>query len=327
VSGPGAEPPFVVFVAGINRSGTTLLDSILGEPEGMISTGELHYLWRGLVEGWNCGCGEPLRECPMWTAVRREAIGDAGPDRWRRLDEIQRSQVRSRPIRLVRLRRRLNADPPRSGEEVALADYRQTLERVYLAIRNVTGAEVVVDSSKGAHDAAVLAGIEGIPAAVVHLVRDPRAVAHSWTVKLSNPALPGGHLERARPAVTAGRWLAWNVAIESMTKPAFEPLFQTLRYEDLCADPAGSVARVYEMIGRADSEPQVMEDGGIRLSRGHAIAGDPRLAKRGGIRIEASSRWKTEMAGTAMAAVTAITLPMLGRYGYPVSANGAPPSG
>jgi hypothetical protein len=322
-----AEPPFVIFVAGINRSGTTLLDAILGEPEPLVSAGELHYLWRGLVEGWNCGCGEPLRECSMWTAIRQEAIGDAGPERWRELDTIQRSQVRSRPVRLLQLRRRLNADPPRSTEELAIADYRDTLERVYRAITDVTGAEIVVDSSKGAHDAAVLAGIEAVDSAVVHLVRDPRAVAHSWTVRLSNPALPGGYLERARPAVTAGRWLAWNTAIESVTKPTFDPRFLTLRYEDLCTDPPASVAAVYEMIGRPDIAPAVGEDGTVGLSRGHAIAGDPRLAGRGPIRVRASARWEAEMGSGAKAAVTAIALPKLRRYGYPVTANGARPLG
>jgi Sulfotransferase domain len=287
----------------------------------MTSAGELHYLWRGLVEGWNCGCGDPLRECSMWTAVRERAIGDAGLARWRELDSIQRSQVRSRPIRLLRLRKRLMAHPPRNAAEAALADYRDTLERVYGAIADVTGAEVIVDSSKGAHDAAVLSGIGRIRAAVVHLVRDPRAVAHSWTVKVPNPALPGGYLEQARPAVTAGRWLTWNAAIESITKPAFSPLFQTLRYEDLCSDPAGSIARVYEMIGRPGARPAVGADGMVSLTRGHAIAGDPGLAARGPTRITQSSRWLDEMGPAAKATVTAIALPMLSRYGYRVRAS------
>jgi hypothetical protein len=326
LSGP-SEPPFVVFVAGMNRSGTTLLDALLGEPAPMISAGELHYLWRGLVEGWNCGCGEPLRECPMWIAVRREAIGEAGSERWHELDAVQRAQVRSRPARLFQLRRRLNTASPRSVEERAIADYRDTLERVYRAIRDVTGAEVVIDSSKGAHDAAVLAAIEAIDSAAVHLVRDPRAVAHSWTVRLSNPALPGGYLEQAHPAITAGRWLAWNAAIESVTKPAFDPRFRTLRYEDLCADPAASVAGVYAMIGRTDVAPAVGEGGEVSLSRGHAIAGDPLLAERGPIHVRASSRWDVEMGLGARTAVTAITLPMLHHYGYPVGMNGTRPVG
>jgi hypothetical protein len=322
VSAAGEEAPFVVFVAGINRSGTTLLDAILGEPEPMVSAGELHYLWRGLVEGWNCGCGEPLRECTTWRAIREEAIGDAGMSRWCELDAIQRAQVRSRPIRLLQLRRRLKASPPRTESERAIADYRDTLERVYRAIGSVMDADVIIDSSKGAHDAAVLAGMPSVRAAAVHLVRDPRAVAHSWTKRIANPALPGGYLEQARPPVAAGRWLAWNAAIESVTKPAFDPLFLTLRYEDLCTDPAGSVAGVYELIGRSDVKPAAEADGEVELTPGHAIAGDPRLAARGRIRIEATSRWDTEMGAAAKAAVTAIALPMLGRYGYAVGADG-----
>jgi sulfotransferase family protein len=325
-SEPQGESPLVLFVAGMNRSGTTLLDAVLGEPEGMVSTGELHYLWRGLVEGWNCGCGEPLRDCPVWSTIREE-VAAGGLSRWRELDAIQRAQVRSRPIRLLRLRHRLAAQRPASAAELALADYRDTLARLYRAIGDVMGAEVIVDSSKGAHDAIVLAGIAGLPSALVHMVRDPRAVAHSWTVRLANPALPGGHLEQAPPPVTAARWLAWNAAIESVVRPAFRPRFRTLRYEDLCADPAASIASIYEMIGRTDVAPAVGPDGEMELTRGHSIAGDPRLAARGRTRIEATSTWRSEMGPAAKAAVSAITLPMLGRYGYRMRTDGGSPTG
>ena len=41
----------ILYVAGWGRSGTTLLDNVLGQVEGFVSTGELHNIWqRGLVE-------------------------------------------------------------------------------------------------------------------------------------------------------------------------------------------------------------------------------------------------------------------------------------
>ena len=48
------------------------------------------------------------------------------------------------------------------------------------AARELVGAGVVIETSKRAQDAALLAGVPGIEHYVLHLVRDPRAVGHSW---------------------------------------------------------------------------------------------------------------------------------------------------
>ncbi|MBA3432215.1 MAG: hypothetical protein H0U16_12145, partial [Actinobacteria bacterium] len=59
VDQPATPPPLkVLFIMGWTRSGSTILDNLLGEVEGFFSTGELHYLWRrGLLEGRLCSCG------------------------------------------------------------------------------------------------------------------------------------------------------------------------------------------------------------------------------------------------------------------------------
>src|SRR5687768_409663 len=64
----------VLFILGWARSGSTLLDQILGTEEGFFSTGELRWIWlRGLVQQRNCGCGRRVVECPFWTAVLERA--------------------------------------------------------------------------------------------------------------------------------------------------------------------------------------------------------------------------------------------------------------
>src|ERR1700684_4694430 len=60
----------VIYIAGTGRSGSTVLANILGEVEGLFAAGEVRYLWqRGLKEGRLCGCGLPVRECPVWSRV------------------------------------------------------------------------------------------------------------------------------------------------------------------------------------------------------------------------------------------------------------------
>ena len=71
----------VLYIAGTGRSGSTVLANILGEVDGVFTAGEVRYLWqRGLREGRLCGCGVPVRECPVWGDVltRTGQLDDAG---------------------------------------------------------------------------------------------------------------------------------------------------------------------------------------------------------------------------------------------------------
>src|SRR6266498_4080255 len=66
----------VLYIAGAGRSGSTLLDGVLGQLDGFFAAGELRYLWeRGLQESRLCGCGVAVRDCPTWRAVLASAFG------------------------------------------------------------------------------------------------------------------------------------------------------------------------------------------------------------------------------------------------------------
>ena len=68
----------VLYIMGWGRSGSTIMDNLLGGIDGFFSVGELGYLWeRGLVEGRRCGCGRLLRDCEVWSEVLREGFGAA----------------------------------------------------------------------------------------------------------------------------------------------------------------------------------------------------------------------------------------------------------
>ena len=70
----------VLYIAGWGRSGSTILDNVLGQVDGFFSAGELMFLWRrGLIEGRLCGCGRPLRDCDVWMHILDRAY-PAGVD-------------------------------------------------------------------------------------------------------------------------------------------------------------------------------------------------------------------------------------------------------
>src|SRR3954447_11520040 len=70
----GNQKMRVLLVAGTGRSGSTIVSNLLGSVPGLVSVGELRYLWeRGLLESGVCGCGAPVPECPFWPRVLASA--------------------------------------------------------------------------------------------------------------------------------------------------------------------------------------------------------------------------------------------------------------
>src|SRR6185503_6025734 len=71
-----SSPVKVLYLPSAGRSGSTLLDRLLGQLGGVFGAGELSWVWqKGLVENGKCGCGVPLRECPVWNEVFDRAFG------------------------------------------------------------------------------------------------------------------------------------------------------------------------------------------------------------------------------------------------------------
>ncbi len=106
----------------------------------------------------------------------------------------------------------------------------------------MAGASVLVDSSKHAALAYCLRFAPRIDLRVVHVVRDSRGVAYSWTKRVARPEADGeAEMTRYTPGRSALLWNAHNAAF-AMLRRRGVPV-RRLRYEDLLADPRGRPAR------------------------------------------------------------------------------------
>ena len=79
----------------------------------------------------------------------------------------------------------------RPAAQADLERYTDVLSRLYRGIGEVAGARVVIDASKHASTAFLLRRVPGIDLRVVHLVRDSRGVAYSWTKEVKKPEVTG----------------------------------------------------------------------------------------------------------------------------------------
>lgn len=309
--------PRVLAIAGSDRSGTTLLDTILGGYPDVFSAGEVWHLWnRGLRDGRLCGCGLPVNECPLWTKVVHRAWPQ-GID-WGVIgsgDSLLRSRHSFDPL-LPGLGRRYFE---------RLEPLARQVGPVYEAIAEVTGAGVIVDSSKRPTWMHLLSRVDGIELKILHMVRDPRAVAHSRHryKRQVDDKVDRGMTQHA-PVSTAVFWNIWNLAIEGISRSGIP--FLRVRYEDLIESPVATTETIASFIGMSQSTHPTLRDDSVELSAGHTVSGNPTRFDTGRVRLQIDDSWKTDQSRLNRIAVTSVTAPVARRYGYPIGSGTPVPS-
>lgn len=299
----------VLFVGGYGRSGSTVIDLLLDRVPGVTAVGEFRHLFgRALGDDELCSCGQPFGQCEQWRAVLDRAYPD-GFDR-------ERIQAAVRAVNRVVVSAPLRRPALMSAalrEHVAV--YREAFGAAYRAVAEVTGASVVVDSTKYPLHGMLVAGIPSVDLSVMLLVRDPRAVAYSWTRRKLRPEVHWERREMPRHHVVRSA-LAWNLS-NQLTGLIDVPRerFRVQRYEDFVADPATEIAAIAShALGRPTKiEPAVFE-AARRVP--HTIAGNPVRIGSEHVRVTSDDAWRGDMSAAARGAVTACCLPLLRRYGY-----------
>src|SRR2546430_13569347 len=81
----------VLYIGGLGRSGTTLLERLLGELPGACALGEVVHLWqRDVIDNERCACGRPFSACEFWRAVGERAFDGGG---WSTVDASRLVQL------------------------------------------------------------------------------------------------------------------------------------------------------------------------------------------------------------------------------------------
>lgn len=301
----------VLFIGGMPRSGSTLLDLLLGQLPEYCDVGELYYMWTsGVVRNELCSCAVPFHDCEFWQRVGKHAFGGWDHVDFHRVLELQR--------RVDTTGRLLRAQATRSRHyDRDVDEYLSFLEPLYRAVAEVDGASVVVDSTKRPSTAYLLARSERLDLRLVHLLRDPRGVVNAWRRKVPIPAGTGPrpHLKQRSMRQILRRWITVNMMIDRLG--ARVPS-QRVRYEDVVADPAHwlRVATSVTDIPAADDELGFLRDGSVRRVRSHTATGGRVRMVADPFRLELDERWRVELPAWRQTLVRAVAGPLMRRYGY-----------
>lgn len=305
--------PVVVYIVGSGRSGSTLLDRMLGQADGVVAIGELAQLWSpGELDKLVCGCREPVRHCPFWSAVADKAYGGWDTPEFRLAVELRSVITRHRFLLFQLLPQKRNDFAGRSKRLGQLA------ARTYTAISEVSGCPVVVDSSKEVAFAYVLVRALRPRLRLVHLVRNGHGVVYSWTKAVPKPELgnPDAQLPRYNPLRMAARWVLYNLLVDPLRLFGVPTL--AMQYEGLVEDPRVCLAKVLRLaeVSQAGDQLPFVEGRTVHLTPSHTVAGNPMRFLNGPVTLKLDEAWRDGMRRRDRVLVTLITSPLLLRFGY-----------
>ncbi len=292
----------VVYVAGMLRSGSTAFGELLGCYDRVATLGEAVFAWERSQGDYRCSCGQMTRDCAVWGDVVPAALRDTG------LSLAGAVRVATAARDEMRLRRVVARSASYAQPEYALL-----MDRLYARAAAALGVDVVVDTSKSPGLAELQLRHSQIPMRVVHLVRDPRAVAFSESSRRAWEGVADIELPPRRRVVTSAvTWMTLNAATAFTARGSVAPAsWSLLRYEDF-------VEASDELAVRVLADTSVASRIALRETPAeqHQIAGNPRRFSAGTFRLRRDDRWRKELSPLSRAMVAGITYPVAAPYGY-----------
>lgn len=300
--------PTILYIVGEGRSGSTLLDMLLGQVDSFESVGELHFIWlRGLRENQRCGCGVAFNACNYWNNI------------------IEKFNKENNTLTIDELADYTSIDSMKKFPGNYLYDKLSSFSHIkkvfksydllYRSIASETGSNIIIDSSKSVPFAFFLAKYSKLDIKFIHMIRDSRAVTFSRQKKKIRSEITDTveYMPTVSSWKSSLKWLSNNMVASFVIK---EKPFIRVTYEGFINDPKAIFDEISEFlkIPKADFDGLVSSDKTSKMSVHHTVSGNPSRFNSGDIKIELDDRWKTEMLPFRKWMVTVLTWPLLKIY-------------
>lgn len=300
--------PVVVYIAGSGRSGTTLLERMIGAIPGYVNVGELIDLFRRVASNdERCGCGETFSTCPFWQEVGDRAFKGWGGGILNEMKVLQHQVARQRYLAH-------NLLPVKSATfRMNAQTYRERYASLYRAIADTAGRLAIVDASKWPAQAAALVGPE-IDLRMIHVQRDVRGVA--WSMGKEHTRRPQDThgrdlMESTGVKAAALRWSACQSEVALLRLTGVPQV--RVRYEELITDARTQITRVLAAVGLPPAADDLshIRHREVDLGASHGLSGNPSRFREGTTRLTLDQAWRTQMPAHDKVVVSAIGLPHL----------------
>ncbi|MEM7045568.1 MAG: sulfotransferase [Pseudomonadota bacterium] len=290
----------LVYLLSTGRSGSTLLDVLLGAQPECWTLGEFQLLDIGVGRHQPCGCCRPLGQCDFWEPIL---------ERVRRTMRFPIGYFRSgrhpngKVVRWSLLPSILTGGPLRSQRTVAeayavsnLAALEEAKEAAEAYQEKVSW---LVDASKDPYRLLWLQASGHFDIRVIHLVRRPEGF-------VANMMRSAGAVGAMAAVKYAGRWLIDNLIGSALIWRMFWPdAVKRVRYEDLAQDPEGTLDDICRWLD-VPFDPDRAH--ATRYAVNHGVAGNrPRWES---LPVMFEESWRTTMPPLHQRLIGLVTAPL-----------------
>ncbi len=300
----------VLYIVGEGRSGSTLLERIVGQHSGVFAAGELRNIWdRSFLDDQLCSCGAHFSQCNLWKDVSNDWLLKNTS-----VERVVEAKSRMGRMRHFRMLSKKYGDITYNADlEVLVTAYYE----LYRLIQKKVGCEYVLDASKHPVFAMMLSMHPGIDMTILHLVRDVRGVAYSWMKKKHRPEITDRKELMPRYSITRSvmSWLVVNMVSERLN--TYIDDYFVVRYEDVVSSPRLEVAKIFEWLGVYD-ETELFFSGEnvVNLKKNHTVSGNPMRFTTGDIVLALDNEWMSEMMAVSKKYIELLSRRLLKKYRY-----------
>lgn len=306
----GHAVPRILNVGGHVRSGSTILAMLLGMNSGALTVGEVNLLFFLVAERSDsqyCSCGKLLPECWLWSQVLERFRAALPHLSYARAHEITR--------KIEALTIKAPADPDWN-------DYCRIWQVVLQATAEISGATQIIDSSKtGFHSLYRPQRIAdaGFDIRLLHIVRDPRAVAWSNMRRaFAQDELHGGVKAFAAGARAALHWNTTNASTYLLYRRHANIPYYQLRYEEFINDPVNCLRDIAQRLDLDFSQAIDIVSQSGSIDGGHVVAGSDIRMKAPLHLTQQPHTWKSALPKLAQVGVMA-SWPVARYYKYNIT--------
>lgn len=247
------------YIAGYVRSGSTIMDILLGNMPGHFSLGELSFLpTNGLRDNEFCSCGSRVQECEFWKPISLE---------WEQQRTLSLSDYNSYYKGLMGNKNAIKLFYKLSFPDKQFNIFLEDTALLYRVIQKHLPGQVLIESSKLPFRILLLKRM-GFDVKIIHLVRRLSGVLDSTKKTIEkNPELGvEKDLEPRGTAFVIFTWLFTNIQVVLFSKGVQR---KKVTYEQLIGQPELALG----LINKLDLEylEKVMANGPFRAP--HVVAG------------------------------------------------------
>ena len=296
-------PQKILYILGVGRSGSTLLNSILGNDSQIFGCSELVHACHPLMKDVKCACGQLFYSCPVWSEIIRQFKYKFGEGVLEELLALQQKlEMYHTPLDgkhsviFRNISRVTKIKFPSIGVgKSKFSRYSELIAGLFQIISSITCKPIIVDSSKSPLRAQLFAEIFTHQFFVIRIVRDGRAAINSSKKQLLNSRKQLGWDVSPIPA---GRTIAGWIKDNLLCDVAYHnfPVNQRIqiRYEDLVARPVEIVTQIADLLNYDLNEINQLITQNKPLTHGHSMSGS-RLRDKPIMSIKLDQDWEKNL--------------------------------